>query len=115
MIRKPYPLSDRDPLPQTLDKGIEAFVKILYAAGVETFESCQGGPGHAYPEPTVRFHGTDAAGWEALAVAMYHALPACALRRVWKCRPDGPDGPFWEMTFFRLATAKIRRLPPLLV
>jgi hypothetical protein len=111
MIRKLYPTDDRLPLPKTLDKGIAAFVEILCKAGVETYESCQGGAGHSFPEPTVRFHGTEAAGWEALAVAMYHALPVYALRRVWQCRPDGPDGPFWEMTFYRLATAKIRRLP----
>ena len=30
---------------------------------METFESCQGGAGHAYPEPTVRFFGEKAAGY----------------------------------------------------
>ncbi len=28
-------------------------VEVLRAAGVETFESCEGGAGHSYPEPTV--------------------------------------------------------------
>jgi hypothetical protein len=27
------------------------------ALGVETIESCEGGPGHAFPEPTVRLAG----------------------------------------------------------
>jgi hypothetical protein len=53
-----------------LDPGIAAAVVALSAAGVETFESCEGGSGHAYPEPTVRFHGDRAEGLRALAVAM---------------------------------------------
>jgi hypothetical protein len=37
-----------------LDPGIRQAVRILREAGVETFESCEGGERHAYPEPTVR-------------------------------------------------------------
>jgi hypothetical protein len=40
-----------------LDPGIAPAVLVLRDAGVETFESCEGGEGHSYPEPTVRFHG----------------------------------------------------------
>ncbi len=40
-----------------LDEGIRETVEILIAHGVETCESCQGGEGHSYPEPTVRFEG----------------------------------------------------------
>jgi hypothetical protein len=40
-----------------LDPGIVDFVRVLQEAGVETTESCQGGEGHTYPEPTVRFNG----------------------------------------------------------
>jgi hypothetical protein len=36
-----------------LDPGIEAYVRALVDEGVETSESCEGGPGHAYPEPTI--------------------------------------------------------------
>jgi len=36
-----------------LDPGIAEYVAILCAAGVETYESCQGGDGHALPHPTV--------------------------------------------------------------
>ena len=39
-----------------LDPEIEDIVKILREHGVETYESCQGGPGHSYPRPAVRFH-----------------------------------------------------------
>ena len=30
---------------------------ILRENGVETVESCQGGAGHAFPEPTIKFSG----------------------------------------------------------
>ena len=54
------------PVPGRLDRGIERAVRILQAAGVETVESCEGGPGHSYPEPTIKFTGSImAAGWHA--------------------------------------------------
>jgi hypothetical protein len=35
-----------------LDEGIREIVITLATNGVETFESCQGGPEHCFPEPT---------------------------------------------------------------
>lgn len=83
-----------------LDPGIRRAVEVLVEAGIETYESCEGGKGHAYPEPTVRFYGTHAEGFRALAVAMEHALPIMALRRIWLVRDGEPVGPDWEMTFW---------------
>lgn len=40
-----------------LDEGIKEAVRILIDNGIETFESCEGGKGHAFPEPTIRFEG----------------------------------------------------------
>lgn len=82
-----------------LDPGIRGAVRLLLDAGVETFESCQGGPGHAYLEPTVRFHGGPGEGFRALGVAMTVALPVYALRRIWRMIDGEPTGPHWEMTF----------------
>lgn len=82
-----------------LDPGIQGAVSALIAAGVETFESCEGGTGHAYPEPTVRFHGDHAEGLRALAAAMQAALPVRELRRVWPVLENEPTGPWWELTF----------------
>lgn len=82
-----------------LDPGIRRFVETLCAAGIETFESCQGGAGHAYPEPTIRFHGDRSEGFRALAVAQQHDLPVATLRRIWPIVEDEPTGPWWEMTF----------------
>jgi hypothetical protein len=82
-----------------LDPGIEREVESLRAAGVETFESCQGGAGHAYPEPTVRFYGDQAEGFRALSVAIKSGLRVAALRRAWPIIENEPTGPWWEMTF----------------
>jgi hypothetical protein len=85
-----------------LDAEIQRYVEILNAAGIETFESCHGGPGHAYPEPTIRFHGERAEGFRALAVALQHDFPVAALRRIWRVIDREPTGPSWEMTFHPL-------------
>lgn len=82
-----------------LDKGIEYAVLALAAGGVETFESCEGGHGHAFPEPTVRFHGHVGEGHRALGVALSAGLPVLELRRVWPVIDDEPTGPWWELTF----------------
>lgn len=90
------------PVPGRFDLGIKKAVDILRAAHVETFESCEGGPGHAYTEPTVAFHGSPEAGWRALAVCFDHRLPVLSLRRVWEFERTGstePVGPRWELVF----------------
>lgn len=88
----------------TLDKGIADIVITLARNHVETFESCEGGSGHAYPEPTVRFEGDASEGLRALAVALAHGLPVANLRRAWAIREGTLHGPWWEMTFWRKTT-----------
>ena len=82
-----------------IDPGIAEPVARLQAAGIETFESCEGGFGHAFHEPTVRFHGQPAAGFHALGVAMDHGWPVASLRRAWDYTDGELNGPYWEMTF----------------
>ena len=84
-----------------LDAGIASYVITLSKNGIETYESCQGGPGHCFPEPTVRFHGGHHEGFRALSVAAAHGLPIAELRRVWSIVDGEPVGPTWEMTFKR--------------
>jgi hypothetical protein len=88
------------PVPGKLDRGIKSFVERLESCGIRTFESCEGGKGHAYPEPTIRFHGTPEAGWRAVGLCLAYGLPIAELRRVWDIL-DGlePVGPHWEITF----------------
>jgi len=84
-----------------LDPGIDPFVRALREHGIETFESCEGGDGHAFAVPTVRFHGGRSEGWRALAVAHERALPIAQLSRIWPVLDGEPTGPYWELTFFQ--------------
>ena len=81
-----------------LDKGIARAVMILRKNGIETFESCQGGKGHAFFEPTVRFHGNKAEGIRAVSVAMNNGLKVSELRRYWSIQEGELIGAWWEMT-----------------
>ncbi len=81
-----------------LDPGIAEAVILLREAGIETFESCEGGPGHSYPEPTVAFNGEPSAGFQAYAVAVQHGLKVNTLRRVWRVDYGELTGPWWELT-----------------
>ena len=89
-----------DDFDPPLDKGIANIVVLLRASGIETYESCEGGSGHAYPVPTVRFHGVHSEGFRALSVALQHGLHVSELRRLWSIIDGEPDGPTWELTFY---------------
>lgn len=82
-----------------LDRGISYAVKVLRDAGIETFESCEGGDGHAFLEPTIRFHGGREEGFKALGYALATNLPVSEIRRFWQVIDGEPRGPHWEMTF----------------
>lgn len=87
-----------------LDPGIAHAVEVLRAVDVETFESCQGGQGHAYAAPTVRFYGHRDEGFRALAAALQRGLPVSELRRTWPIYDGEPTGPYWEIVFREVAT-----------
>lgn len=91
--------SDLNEYHPPLDQGIALHVSVLRGAGVETFESCEGGTGHAYPVPTVRFYGDRSEGFRVFTVAMQNGLPVAELRRVWPVNDGEPTGPWWELTF----------------
>jgi hypothetical protein len=88
------------PIPGRLDPGVRKAVERLQNSGIEAFKSCEGGHDHAYPEPTIRFHGTPEAGWRAVGVCLAYGLPIVSLRRVWDILDvNEPTGPHWEITF----------------
>jgi hypothetical protein len=91
-----------DQFDPPLDPGIEPLVRCLVSRGIETFESCEGGPGHAYPEPTVRFHGGKAEGYKAAGYALEAGFGVSALRRVWPVLDSELTGPYWELTLIAL-------------
>ncbi len=82
-----------------LDAGIRRYVLLLRSGGVETFESCQGGEGHPFPEPTIRFHGGMGAGFKAFGVARELGLPVSSVRLSYAVLDGLLNGPWWEMTF----------------
>lgn len=82
-----------------LDPEIADIVNALRESGVETYESCQGGQDHSYPEPSVRFYGNRSEGFRALCAAQNRGLRVVSLRRIWQVIDDEPVGPDWEMTF----------------
>lgn len=82
-----------------IDAGIRRYVLILRSEGVETFESCQGGEGHAFPDPTIKFHGNAFEGYRAYAIAKSYGLPVLHLRRVYGESDGWLEGPWWELTF----------------
>lgn len=84
---------------QELDPNMRKIVAILHWSGIETYESCQSGKGHCFPEPTVRFHGGHGEGFRALAVCFTYGIRVSALRRMWQILDGEPDGPHWELTF----------------
>ena len=90
-----------------LDKGIEKEVMILNDNGIETYESCESGPGHCYLEPTVRFYGDKSEGFKALAIALQNDLKPSDLRRIWTIIDGEPVGPNWEMTFIKKEIANV--------
>jgi hypothetical protein len=82
-----------------LDPGIRPYVLALREAGIETFESCQGGEGHAFPEPTIRFHGGIGEGFKAFGVARERGLPVFKVRLSYTVQDGVLTGPWWEMVF----------------
>lgn len=88
-------------LDLALDEGIARAVMILRRGGIETYESCEGGPGHAFSEPTVRFYGNAWEGHKAFAIAMEHDLPVFQLHRFYQVTDGELAGPNWEIVFSR--------------
>lgn len=86
---------------RALDDGIKQAVILLQQNGVETFESCEGGADHAFPGPTVRFHGDSSEGFRVLAVAQQNGLRVDQLRRYYQVQDGEPTGPYWELTLVR--------------
>lgn len=91
-----------------LDRLISYAVKVLRDANVETYESCEGGHGHAFAEPTIRFFGGAAEGLRAVSIALQHGLPISDLRRFWTVVDGELNGPHWEVTFHLEALMRVQ-------
>ena len=96
------PFSDWYETP--LDKGIERVVRMLRYHGVETVQSCEGGEGHAFIEPTVRFIGEKGEGFRVLGIALSMGFPVKCVRKVWDVENGEPTEICWEL----ILTKKLR-------
>ena len=88
-----------------LDLGIAHAVCILQAAGVETYEACEGEEGHSYPFPAIRLYGKVRCGHLELAIALKRGWPARRLYRFWNVVENEVVGPDWELGFGRKPTS----------
>jgi hypothetical protein len=102
--------------PDNVDALILPAVKLLNENGFKTFESCQGGEGHAFGEPTIRFEGSEFDLIRAYEICQFYQLPVSEVRRVFRKIPvpikidetnkeyvllnQVWDTPFNEITFF---------------
>jgi hypothetical protein len=88
---------------KALDRGIRFAVRVLHASGFDTCQSCQGGKGHAYFEPTIEMvaTGDDANGFGALAALRAYGLPVNAVALVWPVHVHNgtPYEKNWRITF----------------
>ena len=104
-MKKPLaPMRDKmesEAFYQSLDTGIRFAVRVLHAHGFDTCQSCQGGKGHSYDEPTVEMvaQGDDAEGFGALAALRAYGLPVCAVAIVWPVQNGLPYEKNWRITF----------------
>lgn len=105
-----YPKEEIDPL-------ILPAVEILNKYGFKTFESCQGGDGHCFPQPIVRFEGNEFDLIRAYEICQWYNLYPSEARRVFRKNlaekdeknPDAAalwDKPFNEIVFFEWGLPK---------
>lgn len=82
-----------------LDPKISLLVKRLWDAGVHTYESCQGGTGHASREPFIKLYGVPADQWRALAVCQDYGFDVRTISRTWDIDNGEPSGPYTLIVF----------------
>ena len=84
-----------------MDAGIRFAVRVLHAAGIDTCQSCQGGAGHPYSEPTVEMvAGADGAeGFAALAALSAYGLAVAEVAQIWHVKNGLPYEKLWRITF----------------
>ena len=96
-----------------LDPGIRFAVRVLHAAGFETCQSCQGGKGHAYDQPTVEMicGGDDSRGLGALDALNGYGLPVADIAIRWPVRHGLPYEKLWTITFTKTMEDRADEVP----
>jgi hypothetical protein len=89
------------PVPwDEIDPQIVAALHALADHEIDTFSSCQGGPGHpGYGGmPVILFHGDDHAGSWAVWLLETQGFKVQTLSRHWDLNHGLPRAPFWQVT-----------------
>ncbi len=89
-----------------LDDGIRRLVRMLRYHGVETLQSCEGGTGHAYPEPTVDFAGDEGAGLYALGITLSMGFKVQCLNRHYTVSHGEITETYWQIILWQKDTLK---------
>ena len=92
-----------------IDPAVREAVKVLREEGVDTFASCQGGEGHAYKVPTIRFEGGREEGFRAYVICTKHGFEVDEIKRTWEVIDGEVSGPFWELTFYAVGSVSTLR------
>lgn len=89
-----------------LDKGIVDAVIMLNRHGFETWESCEGGEGHCFEFPTIRFWGTEFDLIRAHRVCENYGLKIYQSSRIYRTTEIStgdlypcPNGKVWDVPF----------------
>lgn len=88
-----YVVNERREFDPPPDEDIRPCVEVLRHHGVETFGSCQSGPGHSSSEPVIRLEGNDYEGYRAPSMALAHGLPVAHLQQAWNVDKRILEGP----------------------
>ena len=96
-----------------LDAGVRFAVKVLHAKGFETCQSCQGGDGHSYDQPTVDLNAAadDAWGFAAMATLQDYGLQVRELSLLWNIRNGLPYEKLWRITFWKTMEERAKEWP----
>lgn len=97
-FKRQYELQGYDPhKDQRLESGIKDAVIALINNGIVTYESCQGGDGHLYKEPTIRFNGNRTEGMKAYHILTSNGFNVVSISRIWVNMDGELTGPNWEI------------------
>ncbi|MDE0033679.1 MAG: hypothetical protein OXU75_11150 [Deltaproteobacteria bacterium] len=80
-----------------LDPNILPYVEVLRAHGVETIESCQGGPGHSRAGPYISFRGPPGEGLRVAGIAQNLGWPITRIVKEWAFFGDDITTPVWVL------------------
>lgn len=98
---------------QKLDKGIRFAVRVLHAKGFETCQSCQGGKGHCYNNPTIDLisSGDDSWGFAAISALQDYGIIVTDISLHWSVRNGFPYDRIWRIELANTLEERAEQTP----